>query len=101
MELTQGRPYLDQEIVVSSEQLCKFLSTAEARQQQEVQLEPQGSVNTLPRGTRKRRRSSTPPDRTDSEDEGALEDRKIESRKSKRGRRDSSDYCPSSPLVTQ
>lgn len=87
MELTNGHPYLEHEILVSSEQLCEFLSSAEARQRQEVQGIPQGSVNKMRPGARKRRRPSTPLDGTDAEDES-----EPENKKSKRGRHDSSDY---------
>lgn len=91
MELTNGYPNLEHEILVSSEQLCEFLTSAEARQRQEVQGTPQGSVNKMRPGAQKRRRPSTPLDGTDPEDETVPENRK-----SKRARHDSSDYRSSS-----
>jgi hypothetical protein len=57
-ELTRNCPNLDQEIVLSSEDLCGFLADAEARQT--AHERQSGSVNRLSPGVRKRRRSETP-----------------------------------------
>lgn len=80
---------LDREIVITSKQLCDFLSSAEARQQ--VQMKQLGSVNRIRPGALKRRRPHTPPEQLSSEDEGSVD----RARESKRGRQ-SSDYHPSS-----
>ncbi|KAJ6160271.1 hypothetical protein N7470_004879 [Penicillium chermesinum] len=58
-ELSQGKAGLDYEILVTSKQLCEFLSSAEARQQ--VQTQRQGSINRIRPGALKRRRPQTPP----------------------------------------
>ncbi|KAF3006198.1 hypothetical protein E8E15_001556 [Penicillium rubens] len=88
-ELSRGHVSLDREIVITSKQLCDFLSVGEARQQ--VQAKQQGSINRIRPGALKRRRPQTPPDQLSSEDEGSAEI----TRESKRGRQ-SSDYRPSS-----
>jgi hypothetical protein len=87
-ELTQNYRNLEQEIVISSEDLCSFLADAESRQISQEQQS--GSVNRLSPGIRKRRRSETP-DGTSSEVEADPEDNAR-----KRSRYDS-DYVPSSP----
>lgn len=87
-ELSQGQPELDQEIIITSEQLCDFLSSAESRHQSQTRY--QGSINRIRPGVLKRRRAQTPPERLSSEDEVYHE-----RRQSKRGRQ-SSDYHPSS-----
>lgn len=89
-ELTQNNPNLDQEIVISSENLCGFLADAEARQT--AQERQSGSVNRLSPGVRKRRRSETP-DRVSSEVEADPEDN------GRKRSRYESDYVPSSPSV--
>ncbi|KAJ6069163.1 hypothetical protein N7499_011050 [Penicillium canescens] len=88
-ELSQGHVGLDQEIFITSEQLCDFLSSAESRQQ--AQALYQGSINQIRPGALKRRRLETPPELPSSEDEGSIE----KNRESKRGRQ-SSDFRPSS-----
>ena len=87
-ELTRGQTGLDCEILVTSKQLCEFLSGAEARQQ--VQTQRQGSINQIRPGALKRRRPQTPPDQPSS-DESSIE----RNREYKRGRQ-SSDYRPDS-----
>lgn len=88
-DLCRGRAGLDRQILITSEQLCDFLSSAEARQQTQTQF--QGSINRVRPGVLKRRRPHTPPEQPSSEDDGSVE----KERESKRGRR-SSDYRPSS-----
>lgn len=80
---------LDREILITSRQLCDFLSRAE--DEQPVQTLQQGSINRLRPGAGKRRRPQTPPEQPSSEEEGTIETR----RESKRGRR-SSDFRPNS-----
>lgn len=80
---------LDREILITSRQLCDFLSRAE--DEQPVQTLQQGSINRLRPGAGKRRRPQTPPEQPISEEEGTIETR----RESKRGRR-SSDFRPNS-----
>ncbi|KAE8147062.1 hypothetical protein BDV25DRAFT_161188, partial [Aspergillus avenaceus] len=87
--LCRGRSDLKREIVLTSEQLCCFLSSAEARQDSQTQI--QGSVNLVRPGVLKRRRPQTPPEQASSEDEGSVG----RERDSKRGRQ-SSDYRPCS-----
>ncbi|KAH3169823.1 hypothetical protein KXW84_003764 [Aspergillus fumigatus] len=87
-ELTRNCPNLEQEIVLSSEDLCGFLADAEARQT--AQERQSGSVNRLSPGVRKRRRSETP-DGVSSDVEAHPEDNVR-----KRSRYES-DYVPSSP----
>ncbi|THC87068.1 hypothetical protein EYZ11_013486 [Aspergillus tanneri] len=80
---------LDQEVVITAQQLCAFLQVAEARQS--AQIHHKGSVNTIRPGVLKRRRRATPSDATGSDDEPTSE------RETKRGRaRSDSDYHPSS-----
>lgn len=78
---------INQEVVITAQQLCAFLQSAEARQA--AQLHHEGSVNRIRPGVLKRRRRTTPSDATSSEDEPTSE------RERKRGRSDS-DYHPSS-----
>ncbi|KGO78440.1 hypothetical protein PITC_069030 [Penicillium italicum] len=92
-ELTRGRPELNQEVTISSEQLCCFLSEAEARQK--VYTRRVGSKNKVLPGAKKRRRSETPPDHLSSDESTS----KTTGRDSKRGRLES-DYSPSSPSAT-
>lgn len=92
-DLTRGRPELSQEVTISSEQLCCFLSEAEARQ--EGYARRVGSKNNVLPGAKKRRRSETPPDHLSS-DESIF---RAAGRDSKRGRLDS-DYSPSSLSTT-
>ena len=92
-ELTQEWPDLSQEITISSEQLCDYLSEAEARQ--EAYVRPVGSISNVRPGALKRRRTETLPDNASSEDESKSE---AAERESKRGRIDS-DYSPSSSLT--
>lgn len=89
-ELARGHVEdLDREILITSKQLCDFLSSAEVRQQ--AQTKQRGSINRIRPGALKRRRPQTPPEQLSSEDEGSIERK----RESKRGRQ-SSDYFPSS-----
>ena len=92
-DLTRGRPELSQEVTISSEQLCCFLSEAEARQ--EGYARRVSSKNKVLLGAKKRRRSQTPPDHLSS-DESIF---RAAGRDSKRGRLDS-DYSPSSLSTT-
>ncbi|KAB8213195.1 hypothetical protein BDV33DRAFT_210439 [Aspergillus novoparasiticus] len=78
---------INQEVVITAQQLCAFLQSAEARQS--AQIHHEGSVNTIRPGVLKRRRRTTPSDATGSDDEPTSE------REAKRGRSDS-DYHPSS-----
>ncbi|EAL86725.1 uncharacterized protein AFUA_7G08520 [Aspergillus fumigatus Af293] len=78
---------INQEVVITAQQLCAFLQSAEARQS--AQIHHEGSVNTIRPGVLKRRRHITPSDVTGSDDEQTSE------RETKRGRSDS-DYHPSS-----
>lgn len=78
---------LDREILITSKQLCDFLSSAEARQQ--IQTQQQGSINKMRPGALKRRRPQTPPDQLSSEEDESVE-KKI------KYERQSSDYIPSS-----
>ncbi|KAJ5949951.1 hypothetical protein N7454_001535, partial [Penicillium verhagenii] len=87
-ELSQGLTGLDQEILITAEQLCSFLASAESRQQ--AQTHRQGSLNQVRPGVLKRRRPETPPEQLSSEDADIQKNTKI-----KRGRR-GSDYRPSS-----
>ncbi|CAG8015642.1 unnamed protein product [Penicillium salamii] len=89
-ELLRGNIDLDREIIITSKQLCDYLSGAEARQQAHTQH--QGSINQIRPGALKRRRPQTPPEHISSEGEGSFEGE----RQRKRGCR-SSDYHPSSP----
>ncbi|KAH3055757.1 hypothetical protein KXW16_006504 [Aspergillus fumigatus] len=83
VELTRSYPNLDsQEIIISSKQLCEFLSRAESRQETEERRN--GSTNRIRSGVQKRRRPSTP----DSDSQTGEEN--------KRGRYDDSEYHPSS-----
>lgn len=88
-ELSRGHGGLDREILITSKQLCDFLSSAEARQQ--VQTQHQGSINRMRPGALKRRRPHTPPEQATSEDEESIGRKK----ERKRGRQ-SSNYRPSS-----
>ncbi|EKV12619.1 hypothetical protein PDIG_42200 [Penicillium digitatum PHI26] len=65
--ISQEYADLDQIIMISSRQLCDFLSYAEAEYQQEVLDE--GIVDPFPPGKRKRRRPQTPPENISSEEE--------------------------------
>ncbi|CAG8181967.1 unnamed protein product [Penicillium salamii] len=65
--ISQKYPDLDQDICISSRELCDFLSSAEAAHQK--QLLDQGVGETLSPGTRKRRRVQTPPEQLSSEEE--------------------------------
>lgn len=56
---------LDKTIVISAEKLCGCLRTAEKKYHQEGAL----SEDTLPKGTKKRKRSETPPEEITSSDE--------------------------------
>lgn len=78
---------INQEVVITAQQLCAFLQSAEARQS--AQIHHEGSVNTIRPGVLKRRRRTTPSDATGSDDEPTSE------RETKRGRSDS-DYHLSS-----
>ncbi|KAB8240717.1 hypothetical protein BDV35DRAFT_108602 [Aspergillus flavus] len=78
---------INQEVVITAQQLCAFLQSAEARQS--VQEHHEGLVNTIRPGVLKHRRRITPSDATGSDDEPTSE------RETKRGRSDS-DYHPSS-----
>ncbi|OJZ79964.1 hypothetical protein ASPFODRAFT_54194 [Aspergillus luchuensis CBS 106.47] len=69
--------------MISSRQLCGFLSQAESRQ--ETQERHIGSINYIRPGARKRRRTVTPGSDSQSEQEGP-----------KRHRHDDSEYHPSS-----
>ncbi|KAH8431861.1 uncharacterized protein LDX57_009512 [Aspergillus melleus] len=88
-ELSRGHTSIDQEIFITSDQLCAFLSRAE--EEQRGQMLHQGSINSLRPGARKRRRSPPPPDQPSSDEEGSGESE----REYKRGRQ-SSDFCPDS-----
>ena len=88
-ELSRGQPGLDSQILVTSKQLCDFLTSAEERQH--IQTQHQGSVNRIRQGAIKRRRPQTPPDQPSSEDDTSTENR----RQAKRTRQ-SSEFCPSS-----
>ncbi|KAJ5843735.1 uncharacterized protein N7525_001476 [Penicillium rubens] len=68
-ELSRGLTSLDQEISITSRQLCDFLSCAEEEQRGQTLL--QGSINLLRPGAGKRRRPQTPPEQLSSE-EGEL-----------------------------
>jgi hypothetical protein len=87
-ELSRGHTGLHHEIFITSEQLCNFLSRAEARQQ--AQTQQQGSVNRIRPGYLKRPRSPTPCEGLSSEG-----GKYIKKREGKRGRQDS-DHRPSS-----
>jgi hypothetical protein len=87
-ELTRNCPNLDQEVVISSEDLCGFLADAEKRQT--AQERQSGSVNRLSPGVRKRRRSETP-DGVSSDAEADPEDN------ARKRSRYESDYVSSSP----
>ncbi|KAF4232367.1 hypothetical protein CNMCM6805_010013 [Aspergillus fumigatiaffinis] len=84
-ELTQNYQNLNQEIMISSEDLCGSLADAEERQT--AQERQTGSVNRLSPGVRKRRRSETP-DEVSSE---------VEADNIRKRSRSESDYAPSSP----
>ncbi|KAJ5815171.1 hypothetical protein N7474_006948 [Penicillium riverlandense] len=88
-ELSRGPAGLEREILITSKQLCDFLSSAEARQQ--LQTQHHGSINRIRPGTLKRRRPQTPPEQPSSEDEGSGE-----GRRESKSRRQSSDYRPGS-----
>ncbi|KAL4801675.1 hypothetical protein BDV18DRAFT_71757 [Aspergillus unguis] len=91
---TRGYSDLDQEINISARDLCDYLDFAEARQKGQEQGE--GSVKVMPKGTRKRRRAETPPDKLNSEDEATFQALEESDRKRVRD----SDYRPgSSSLV--
>ncbi|KAH1396915.1 hypothetical protein KXX51_008078, partial [Aspergillus fumigatus] len=51
---------INQEVVITAQQLCAFLQSAEARQS--AQIHHEGSVNTIRPGVLKRRRHITPSD---------------------------------------
>ncbi|KAL6229223.1 hypothetical protein BDW75DRAFT_245926 [Aspergillus navahoensis] len=87
---TRGYSDLDQEIKISARDLCCYLDFAEERQEGQEQRE--GSVKTLPEGTRKRRRAETPPDNINSDDETTFQ--ALEESDTKRVR--DSDYRPGS-----
>lgn len=87
-ELSHGQKGLDQEIILTSNQLCQFLASAEARQN--IQTQHQGSINRIRPGALKRRRPQTPPEHL-SEEESSIE----MGREKKRGRQ-SSDFRPGS-----
>ncbi|KAF9882888.1 hypothetical protein FE257_004925 [Aspergillus nanangensis] len=87
IDLTKDYPGLHKhEIVISSTQLCEFLSRAELRQ--ETQERHAGSTNSIRPGVQKRRRPVTPESDSLSEDGPA-----------KRGHYDDSEYLPSSSPV--
>ncbi|KAL3439829.1 hypothetical protein BJX65DRAFT_315377 [Aspergillus insuetus] len=61
----------EQNIIISTRDLCRYLHYAENRQRRQERLE--GSINPLPKGTRKRRRAETPPEKILSEDEAIFQ----------------------------
>ncbi|KAE8353426.1 hypothetical protein BDV28DRAFT_157044 [Aspergillus coremiiformis] len=63
---TRGYSDLNQDITISARDLCCYLDCAESRQQ--AQERHEGSVQTMPMGTRKRRRAETPPDKINSDE---------------------------------
>ncbi|OQE16603.1 hypothetical protein PENFLA_c027G04995 [Penicillium flavigenum] len=65
-ELAQDYAELDQEIVITSEQLCDFLSSAEAHEEKITRFE--GSVGQIPPGAVKRYRSQIPLEQQISEE---------------------------------
>ncbi|CAG7921676.1 unnamed protein product [Penicillium olsonii] len=67
-DLSRGQVDLGREILITSKQLCDFLSSAEARQQ--MQTQRQGSIDRIRPGALKRRRPQTPPEQLISDDEG-------------------------------
>lgn len=77
----------DRELLITSRQLCDFLSRAE--EEQRVQTLQQGSINRLRPGVGKRRRPQTPPEQLSSEEERSVEKK----RESKSGRC-SNDFRP-------
>ncbi|CAG7924591.1 unnamed protein product [Penicillium olsonii] len=64
--ISQKYPNLDQDILISSKELCDFLSSAEAEHQK--QLLGQGVEEPLSPDTRKRRRAQTPSEQLSSEE---------------------------------
>lgn len=82
--LAQKYADLDKEVIITSEQLCRFLQEAEARQQAETRHVCY--TDRIQTGARKRRRTRTPPD--DSGDDASFEERE-----NKRERLDN-DYLP-------
>ncbi|CAG7961370.1 unnamed protein product [Penicillium olsonii] len=64
--ISQKYPNLDQDILISSKELCDFLSSAEAAHQK--QLLGQGVEEPLSPGTRKRCRAQTPSEELSSEE---------------------------------
>ena len=90
--LMQEYAPLDQEIVITSQQLCAFLQSAEERQK--AQIHHQGSVNTIRPGVLKRRRRTPPSDTTGSDQESTRQRRTR--RKMDHSKSSDSDYHPSS-----
>lgn len=62
---------INQEVVITAQQLCAFLQSAEARQS--AQIHHGGSVNAIRPGVLKRRRRTAPSDATGSDDEPTSE----------------------------
>ncbi|KAL5337396.1 hypothetical protein BJX70DRAFT_409293 [Aspergillus crustosus] len=64
-------PDFDNKISISASDLWDYLDFAEKEQRRQERHE--GSFNILPKGTRKRRRAKTPPDKINSEDEAVFQ----------------------------
>ncbi|CAG7987309.1 unnamed protein product [Penicillium olsonii] len=69
-DLSRGQVGLHREILITSKQLCDFLSCAEARQQ--MQTQQQCSIDRIRPGALKRRRPQTPPEQLSSDNEGSV-----------------------------
>jgi hypothetical protein len=80
----------DTDLLISRGKLCEYLRDAELS---ELTSKPNGGVSeTLPAGVRKRRRSSTPPEQLNTDDEHQFEEH--ENRAVKRSHRDDFSYRP-------